>query len=422
MINNPSSIQYAGDVNVDSIILSNTSGKRANILAQVVSIELFEDIYKPFRTINITMKESVDYINQFPFVGEEYIDLKIFTPTLNDWPIEGRFYIYKIVDRTYTKQREVMYIMKGISIEWIKDTNIKISQSLKGNCSDIAKTIITKLETKKNINIDETINQTSFVACYWSPTTCLGLLSSNAISSEQSPSFLFYENQSGFNFKSINSLLKAKPVQIFYKDNYTRDYDASGPGIISYRNIEEDFRRIQGLSINSVTNYQDEIEHGSIKSQIITYDAVKQKYEIMTYDRTKDKTQNLLNKNIPMKSPIADATSSQVVMSKHFSNFTGHSDVTNASTILARKSFFINLEKYKVLIEVFGRCDYTIGQVMELRVPRVAEIPQKNLNGSEDWDPVISGKYLCTAIGHYITRENHRCTIELVKNSVNIDL
>jgi hypothetical protein len=36
--------------------------KSVNITNQVASIEIFEDIFSPFRTANIVMKDSIDYV------------------------------------------------------------------------------------------------------------------------------------------------------------------------------------------------------------------------------------------------------------------------------------------------------------------------------------------------------------------------
>ena len=82
-------------------------------------------------------------------------------------------------------------------------------------------------------------------------------------------------------------------------------------------------------------------------------------------------------------------------------------------------SFFQGLNKYKVNIEVLGRTDYTVGQVVELYIPKATQITK------EDPDPrdmILSGNYLVSAISHVINRENHTCNIELIKNSVLVNL
>jgi hypothetical protein len=82
-------------------------------------------------------------------------------------------------------------------------------------------------------------------------------------------------------------------------------------------------------------------------------------------------------------------------------------------------SFFKNLEKYKVQIEVAGRTDYTVGMIVDLNIPKISQITKED---ADTRDLIISGKYLVSAMTHYISRSQHTCKMELVKNSLIFDL
>ena len=416
-----SALRFAGDVQLNEIKLRSLNGQVANVAAQIVSIEIYEDIFSPFMTMSLVLRESVDYINLFPFVGEEFVDVDIVTPGLEKG-IAGSFYVYKITDRIYTKDREVVYTIKAISEEWLTDSNRKLSQTFKGDCSEIAHKLMHKtgINTQKNIIIEKTANKTAFTSAFWTPTKCLNLLCTNSMNESQSASYLFYENRHGFNFRSIDELLKVASYSKFTKDNYTRS-TTNDANAASIRNLEEDFNRIIELDIPTLTDYMEDIQSGRLKSRIISHDLVTKQYHIKDFNIKKD-TKNpptLLNKNQSFsKYATANSVSTMIRMGKHFSNFNSYSDVTNYATVQQRLSFFQNLQKYKVNMQVFGRTDYTIGQVMELNIPRATQI-SKTDNAQ---DEILSGRYLLSAVSHVITRENHTCNMELIKNSIITDL
>ena len=413
-------IRFAGDVQLKQIILSSLNGQIANITNQVILIEIYEDLFSSFTTLSIVIRESVDYINLFPFVGEEYVDVDIVTPTM-DQHIKGRFYIYKITDREYTSEREVVYAMKCIAEEFITDANTKISKAFSGNVSESAFKILGKdgFDTKKKLNVEATSNTSKFTANFWTPSKCLNYLATNAINASGSPSYLFYENRDGFNFRSIDSLLSAPPYHKFIKDNYTRT--SIGNSTQTTKDPKEDYKRIIEFSVPVLTDYINEIQSGRLKSRLITHDILTKKYTVKDYSVKKDPSPpTLLNPN-PAYSKYATANNSSTMlfMPRYYGNFTNFSDVTNTKIVQKRMSFFQGLNKYKINIQVFGRTDYTVGQVVEVNVPKVTQITKRD---TDPRDNILSGNYLISAISHIINRENHTCNIELIKNSVLVNL
>ena len=188
-----STLRFAGDVTFDKVELRSLNGQFANIVNQVISIEVYEDLFSPFITLSLVLKESVDYLNLFPFVGEEYLDLRIVTPG-TEKAIEGKFYIYKITDRLMVKDREAAYTIKAISEEYLVDVNRKVSKSFSGNISESAYKLTQTdgLNTKKKVIVEKTTNNTMFTAPYWTPTKCINNLATTAINQNKSPSYLFF--------------------------------------------------------------------------------------------------------------------------------------------------------------------------------------------------------------------------------------
>lgn len=413
-------IRFAGDVHIKEVSLTSLNGNSVNITNQVTRIEIYEDIFSPFITLSIVVREALDFLNGIPIVGEEYVVLEIDTPTLNT-PIKGKFYVYKVTDKEYTKERESTYAIKCISEEYITDVNTKISKPISGNISQSAQLLLGKegLQTKKTINVEKTSNVTKFIANFWNPSKCLSTLATTAANINNSPTYLFYENRDGFNFRSIEELIKVPTYQEFIKDNYVRT-TVSSDSVKSILDIEQDYKRILDLSIPVVSDYMKDVETGRLKSRVISHDILTKKYTVKDYSLKKDPKQPSLLNEFPAYSKFAqtNSASTMLVMPKYYGNFNNFADVTNHKTIQKRMSFFQNLEKFKVNIEVPGRTDYTVGKVVYLKIPKAAQI-QKN---EVAVDEMLSGRYLISAVSHTISRDSHTCHVELIKNSVIRDL
>lgn len=414
-------LKFAGDVQIDKLMLTSLNGQTVNIINQIQTIEIYEDMLSPFISLSIVVRESQDFLNLLPFIGEEYLDINIYTPEIKQ-KIKGRFYIYKISDRIQTKDREVMYTIKATSEEFLNDINTKLSSPLEDKISDSALKVIAVdgLRTKKPINIEPTLNRTKLVPNYWSPIKSLSELSERAISVNGSPSYLFFENRQGFNFVSVNKLLQQDSYQSFIKDNYSRQ-ESSSINMSSVKDPTEDFKRIIDIDIPLVTSYIDDIKEGQIKSELISYDIVTKKYVVNDYNiKTENTPFTLLNKNLVYsKYALANPKSLMINRAKHYNAFDDYADTTDSAMVQRRLSFFKNLEQHKVEIEILGRSDYTVGQVVDLELPKITQITKDD---RDPRDKMLSGRYLVTAITHYINRSQHTCKMELVKNSVLFDL
>ena len=114
---------------------------------------------------------------------------------------------------------------------------------------------------------------------------------------------------------------------------------------------------------------------------------------------------------------IGRSNAKHILFPRAFETFTSFGDTTNARILQERISFLKMAEAQKVNISVPGRCDYTVGQVVELTLYKKQPMQKKDRH--EDLiDNVNSGKYLVSAINHQISVDGHNCFIELIKDSM----
>ena len=83
-------LRFAGDVSIDKCVITTSGGVSQDIAAQVIAISIYEDLFSPFMTGSLVVKESFDLVNIFPFVGEEMVEIEISTPTLEKGNIKGK--------------------------------------------------------------------------------------------------------------------------------------------------------------------------------------------------------------------------------------------------------------------------------------------------------------------------------------------
>lgn len=417
------SIRYAGDIAFKDVSVVTSKGIIQNIANQVLGLEIYEDIFSPFITGVAVVKESFDLINLMPFVGEEFLNININTPTLEDkHAINQQFYIFKISNKILSGDRTAYYELHFISKEAIVDVNKKMSRAYGGLISDLAKELITSkefgLESTKTVNIETTSNRTKFISNFWSPVKCLSYLTGTAATVSGGANYLFFENRKGLNFVSIESLYGQELYQRFTKDNYARDIEADGRTVI---NLNKDYQRIIDMDTPEVSNYMSSAQTGMYSSKMVGSDITMKRYFSKNFDMLEDftRTKHLNDFALHSANLVKHPNSTVIQMEKYYNPFNGFTDVSNAKTIQRRLSQIQQAQTGKLELTVFGRTDYTVGMVVEVNLHMVRPFGDKE---EDTKDRMLSGKYIVSAINHKVTRDKHECVMELIKDSYIIDV
>jgi hypothetical protein len=417
-------LRFAGDVSIDKCKITTSGGVSQDIAAQVIAISIYEDLFSPFITGSLILKESFDLVNIFPFVGEEMVEIEISTPTLKDGNIKGSFYVYKLTDRELVGDKNVVYQLHFISMEAIVDLNKKVSKVFTGNPDELVKTIVKDnfngLQSKKEVFAEPTSKAVKFISNFWSPIKCINFITERAVNRNKSPSYVFFENRYGFYFVSLESLYANGNYQEFTYDNYTRTPLPNGDDA---KNVKEDYRRINTINIPVGYDYIDRIRSGMFSSKMTSYDLNKKIYNVKNYS-VKDNfaSYNHLNKNpLTGDNVIFRSNSLLINYPRNNGNLSGFGDSTNYRNLQERISLMKLAEANKIEIVVPGRCDYTVGQKVSVTLNKIEPASKKD-NDEELVDKMFSGFYLIGAINHYITRERHECSMELIKDSLQMNI
>jgi hypothetical protein len=415
-------IVKAGDVNIELIQITTAQGFYQDITNQVMAIQIFEDLFSPFTSGTLEIMDSLDLLNVFPLNGEEYLDLKISTPTLETSNIDHEFYIYKMTNRVNSGDRSLVYTLHFISREALTDLNTKISKTFSGKCSDIVKQLLIDkthgLNVTKPYVIEETKNATKYISNFWPPVKNINNVVESSVNMNNQSSYVFYEDRKGFNFVSLDTLYSKNIFQEFVYDVYVRDNQGS---LKTTRNVTEDYKRIREIRVPTEFDYIERVRGGMFGSRMFTHDLSSKRFSNNVYNMLDNfADQNHLNK-FPLASNKVSYSYNELVMKvpKYHNNFADFGDSTNANSIQNRISLMAQINGNKLEIVVPGRFDYTVGLRIELKLYK---IEPNSKTDSKLIDEMLSGTYLISAINHYVSRTMHECTFELVKESLLIDL
>lgn len=425
-LRNPNILRSAGDISVDKIVITSSKGVKLDVVNQMMQIQIFEDMFQTFTSGNIVLDDSLDLINFFPFIGEEYLELDLRTPTFeqDSKQISGKFYIYKMTDRYKHKEKAVYYTLHFISIEALVDMNVRFSRAFEGSPSELVDKLVSSddgMRSSKKIVIKEpTTNKIKFIASNWNPSRCL-LYVTKAAQNDIRSNYLFFENRDGFVFSTPNYLYNLQPVaQNFTYSARDREIEASGS---STKNLQYDYTRIHDYKLPVGFNFIDRVANGMYGSRMTTHDLVTKKYSSTVYYAPKDWEKHPhLNKHPIWSNNLATSTAAvQVIEPKHYGIYNGFGDITNTKNALSRISMMKQFEGFKLQIKVAGRTDYTVGMKVTVKLPSVEPAGEGDSAKTIE-DKMFSGTYIICAINHSIKPNRHDCYMELVKDSLIFDL
>ena len=90
-------LQKAGEVRIEQLKLINSSNEVIDLTEFVIEINIFEDIFKNYLHGSIFLTDSRNIIDTFNIHGEEFLNIKLRTPSFPDNQIiQKTFRVFKL--------------------------------------------------------------------------------------------------------------------------------------------------------------------------------------------------------------------------------------------------------------------------------------------------------------------------------------
>ena len=433
--------QSAGSVDIQTLSLVSSAGRFINLTDYLAEINIYEDMFSPFMYGNMTIVDSRNLLKEVPIVGDEYLVVKIKTPSTNSF-ISKMFRIFSVSDREIVRDLNTQtYILHFVSKEAVLDSLKPLYKSFNGKISNVVsqifndylsntrtlETIKDKLELTnektKLVVFPETQNNVKFVSPGWTPAKCINWCAGKSIPSEgKACNYLFFESNKNFYFVNVEKLFEINNVttainlgKYFYKVNSVKHNE----DITDKMFIAEDFQIIK--TTDHLSNY----ENGYLANRLITLDVINKKYEFHDHDHVdKFKTykHSQGDKSIPLFA--FDTPRNPVTNIKFYPIHPGlHSVSDNVNEKMPiihgnRLSNLLELSNFKITINVPGRADAEVGAMLYFSFPDISPKAESDISRTNE-DKYYSGNYLVTAIHHKINLYKHTMTMELVKDALN---
>ena len=92
-----SDIKYAGEVELQELILISSSGTTIDLTELVININMYESVFSHAMSGNILIADTNNLAVNLPIIGQEYLRVKLNTPSLDEQSIdysENVFVVY----------------------------------------------------------------------------------------------------------------------------------------------------------------------------------------------------------------------------------------------------------------------------------------------------------------------------------------
>ena len=449
-------IQKAGDFQIESAKIITSTGVEVDVTASIAIITFFEDIDMMAVSGNMLMFDTVNLAAVGPLIGQEYLKLKIKTPSFKDTSslidfTENVFLIHSLQSRENIGNDAQGYVVNFISSEIVKNQRTKVLQTLKGSYSDIVKNIlINYVNCKKDLYVEPTVGIKKIISPNVRPFDVITMAMNESVSAKaKDPTYLFFETLKGYHFRSLTSMYVQEPIL-----RYTTSVAGSKVGKGGTIDPLVDLQTVLDYEIvpnsDSMINYRT----GVFASKLIMHDIFNKIYTTHTYNYldnfdneshiTGSTPENLgadwpLYSNIPVEedgSRISDFPARTFVLPTSLKDTTLYTDsthITSSTTypyaafnphqwLQRRTSQLIQLDQGLVVnILVHGNTLINSGDIVGLDIPYIGTTTTKN----EKNDRFYKGVFLVKRIRHdfdIAAGNKHEMHMTLVKDSLEEEL
>lgn len=438
-----SDIKYAGEVELQELILISSSGTTIDLTELVININMYESVFSHAMSGNILIADTNNLAVNLPIIGQEYLRVKLNTPSLDEQSIdysENVFVVYKINKREAEGLMQVLEL-QFTSPEMLKSNRVRVSKSYTNTIDNIAEDLLTNskyVDSKKDLFIEPTSGIRRIVVPNLHPYDILRRLATESISKENtSPHYLFFENNRGLHFRSLQSLYAQGVNGKYHAGEKASDEEAIGLTNAGESGaLMQSIKRIINFSMGTNNDTLLNIKSGMLGSTIISHDIYNKSYDTKTFgyfDNFED--HDRISENPPYNdnpvdedlNTLGNFTDARIHLhsvpsdtdTQHYETDTSsytYSSNRISDSLLSRQSRFAELRSgIGITMEIHGNTTIAAGDMVDIQLP-IAGIDHDD----DKVDKYYSGTYLITDLRHVFTprERTHEIIMTLAKDSI----
>jgi len=295
---------------------------RMSIFPQFIELSIYQSLFEPVIKAELVINDTIGLFVNYPFTGEELI-------TINYQHISNQGSDYS-VDRITPKQlqfiikgvrnivmsdkaRSLMYIVDLVSVEFLQNVKKYVSHAFNDRLEDAAEKVYEeyiandtqiKFKQSKNFNKEKSVKVRRIIVPNLRPLQAIQWLAKHAVSADYDNKFLylFYENFDGFNFTTIQQLIKDaldnKDLLIQNKYQYVSDKEIVQNDPADTSDPNSDLRLITNVVTNKRFSSIEKIAGGYYQSELFEINMLQKSYNSANTELDPTNTgQYMLGKN-----------------------------------------------------------------------------------------------------------------------------
>ena len=396
----------------------NYNGKSLELSGIIKGLSIWESIYNNCMFGNIAIEDGAGMVEANGIVGSglEEVHFEILTPNTaseKSSNLEKEFKVDSITGGTKTAKYTSYNI--GITSPYAFINNQKlISRSfMKMTASEIAEYVgmnIMEFGSKgvwTDFTVSPSLHEKNMVVPNWDPFQLLNFLGKNSVSAKGESNYLFFENNDGFKFVTVDELKDGDIMRAFTLKNMPTKIGESRLGFTVDNSMMEKYSEQQRFNISAGQ------VNGNYGSSILTHNILEkslESYEV-EYDGEKDKIMaEGIGLNGPKDAPFADYNVKQhngFMSANYLYNFHDKGEKSHYPHYDMKMT---EMNANTIKFDVPGDTNTWAGDVVMLRIPthiHVHDVPE---------DQYMTGKWLVTAIHHKISNSGYTMTLECMKD------
>ena len=437
------------------VIIQPIGGNAVDLTGHLQFIEYFENIMSPTISMNMKISSSFNFASKLPIRGGEMIAMEIETlsGTLKFGSVEkdqgivpgsGELYVYKLENLDQPSMAQ-SFTLKITSPEFFTNETSRCMKKYKSATIDVhVRDILTNTmridPNKFDDLIESTTNSYSFIGNTKKPFHTISWLCPKAISgSKQGVSgegqqakavgtagYLFFENQRGFNFKSIESLVSRTRESSESADAKIKGEEIHGPYVYqgkgSIGNLyktEENFK-INYFHVNRGTDIRKALTVGQYANTTIFFDSLSQVTSVYDYKLLGD--DGLENQLGSDDEKEESSNELKMLNSRLFVRVSDHGTLG-----IGTDGFQTSGIDQAYQAKSASRYNQLFSQSVDIQIPlntriKVGDLincifPEMDQGRSSDLDKSASGNYLVTRLNHHIQTNASFSSLNLVRDS-----
>ena len=374
-------------------------------------ISYYESIKSPAISLTLTFLDVDQLVSREGITGGEYLSLKVKKEGHDDFEIKSNkhFLMLNSVKNVSTSSSKQLATLEFVSVEAIINETARVNKKYTGNVTQTVKELLKGrrgIETKKKLDSDRASNSYSFVGNLKRPFDTIQWLCSKTQSSKDGYGFLFFETADGYVFKSIEKLLKQRPIE--YKKSELPDQNSEPD---DFRIIENNLDQTNDIGINCrMGMYANKTIYINVDNA--TYKTVDFRIE----DLKLKKSPKLPNKLERVPTRLMLRVLDKGALQKGSKRKEIQKE--NELAIYQSKSYARNnlIFSQSMSIVIPFNPDLRAGKMLDLKFPLRKGSDQETTTYGKDSDDDVSGKYLISELKHTLGNNEGTTQLKLIRD------